>query len=384
MLTNADIIELVAFRRQLHRRPELSGEEQETAATISSTVEALSPTGLVTGLGGYGVAAVFDSGNRGPTVMFRAELDALPIVEESGVAWTSLAPGTAHLCGHDGHMTILVGLGRLLHRRPIESGRVVLMFQPAEENGSGARAVVADPHFADIAPDWAFAIHNEPGLSFSYVGTQAGLINCASRGFAIRIEGRISHAAEPELACSPVGLLGTIITHLESLGSGGVIDEHFRLATITHVNVGEPNFGITPGNAEIMVTLRASTDIAVNEMEATARRQVAGLVDEKGLGVTFGIHDEFAASINDEAAVAVATRALDHLGIPHGNDGVPMRASEDFGVFGWNARSAMLCLGSGVDHPALHQPDYDVPDDLIRMGAHIFERIARDPGRAGC
>ena len=384
MLTNTDIIELVAFRRQLHRQPELSGQEQETAAMILSALKALSPTRLVTGLGGHGVAAVFDSGKTGPTVLFRAELDALPIVEESGVAWTSLVPGTAHLCGHDGHMAMLVGLGRLLHRQPIESGRVVLMFQPAEENGSGARAVVADPHFADIAPDWAFAIHNEPGLSFGYVGTRAGLINCASRGLAIRIEGRTSHAAEPELACSPVGLLGTIITHLESLGSDGVLDEHFRLATITHVNVGEPNFGITPGNAEIMVTLRASTDIAVNEMEAAARQQVAGLVDEKGLGVTFGIHDEFAASINDEAAVAVATRALDQLGIPHGNDGVPMRASEDFGVFGRNARSAMLCLGSGVDHPALHQPDYDFPDDLIRMGAHIFERIARDLCRADC
>jgi amidohydrolase len=171
MLTNTDIIELVAFRRQLHRQPELSGQEQETAAMILSALKALSPTGLVTGLGGHGVAAVFDSGKTGPTVLFRAELDALPIVEESGVAWTSLVPGTAHLCGHDGHMAMLVGLGRLLHRQPIESGRVVLMFQPAEENGSGARAVVADPHFADIAPDWAFAIHNEPGLSFGYVGT---------------------------------------------------------------------------------------------------------------------------------------------------------------------------------------------------------------------
>ncbi|MEK9961357.1 MAG: amidohydrolase [Rhodobiaceae bacterium] len=382
MLTNADIAELVAFRRQLHRRPELSGQEQATAATISSALQALSPTRLVAGLGGHGVAAVFDSGNRGPTVMFRAELDALPIVEESGVAWRSLAPGTAHLCGHDGHMTILVGLGRLLHRRPIESGRVVLMFQPAEENGSGARAVVADRHFADIAPDWVFAIHNLPGLAFGYVGTRAGLINCASRGVAIRFEGRTSHAAEPELACSPVGLLGTIITHLETLGSGGVLDEHFRLATVTHVSVGEPSFGITPGSADIMVTLRASTDDGVDDMEAAVRRQFVELASKEGLNVNFSIHDEFAASINDEAAVAVATRALDQLGILHGSDGVPMRASEDFGVFGWNARSAMLCLGSGVDHPALHQPGYDFPDDLIPMGAHIFERIARDLCRA--
>lgn len=378
MLTNADIAELVAFRRQLHRHPELSRQEQATAATISSTLNALSPTRLVTGLGGHGVAAVFDSGNPGPTVMFRAELDALPIIEQSGAAWTSLVPGASHLCGHDGHMTMLVGLGRLLHRRPISCGRVVLMFQPAEEDGSGARAVVADPHFADMAPDWAFAIHNEPGLAFGHVGTRAGLINCASRGLAIRIEGRTSHAAEPELARSPVGLLGAIINHLESLGRGGVLDENFRLATVTHVNVGEASFGITPGNADIMVTLRASTNDGVNDMEMTARRQIDLLVVDSGLKVTFSIHDDFAASINDEVAVEVATRALDRLGIPHGSDGVPMRASEDFGVFGWNARSAMLCLGPGVDHPALHQPDYDFPDDLIPIGARIFDSIARD------
>jgi metal-dependent amidase/aminoacylase/carboxypeptidase family protein len=130
------------------------------------------------------------------------------------------------------------------------------------------------------------------------------------------------------------------------------------------------------------VTLRASTDDGVDDMEAAVRRQFVELASKEGLNVNFSIHDEFAASINDEAAVAVATRALDQLGILHGSDGVPMRASEDFGVFGWNARSAMLCLGSGVDHPALHQPGYDFPDDLIPMGAHIFERIARDLCRA--
>jgi len=378
MLTNTDIAELVAFRRHLHQHPELSGSEQATAATIASALGALSPTRLVTGLGGYGVAAVFDSGAEGPTILFRAELDALPIVEETGVAWTSLVHGTAHLCGHDGHMTMLLGLGRLLHRRPVACGRVVLMFQPAEEDGSGARAVVADPRFDEIAPDWAFAIHNEPGLPFGYVGTRAGLINCASRGLAVRLEGRTSHAAEPELARSPVGLLGTIINHLEALGRGDVLDDGFRLATVTHVNAGEPSFGITPGSADIMVTLRASTDDAVNDMESAARRLIGHLVREKGLTATFSTHDDFAASVNDEAAVKVATRALEQLGIPYGSDGVPIRASEDFGVFGWNARSAMLCLGPGVDHPALHQPDYDFPDDLIPTGIRIFEAITRE------
>ena len=130
-------------------------------------------------------------------MLFRAELDALPIEEASGADWSSEIPGKAHLCGHDGHMTMLLALARLLSRRRPQTGRCVLMFQPAEEDGSGARAVVADPKFGTIRPDWAFAIHNEPGLPFGYVGIRPGLINCASRGLAISLKGRTSHAAEP-------------------------------------------------------------------------------------------------------------------------------------------------------------------------------------------
>ena len=166
MLSNSDLVELAAFRRALHARPEISGEEIETAATIAAALKELSPSKIITGLGGHGVAAVFDSSVSGPTVLFRAELDALPIHEISDATWRSEIDGKGHLCGHDGHMTMLLALGRLLSRQPVAKGRVVLMFQPAEEDGSGARAVVADPQFAEIAPDWAFAIHNEPGKPF--------------------------------------------------------------------------------------------------------------------------------------------------------------------------------------------------------------------------
>jgi len=233
------------FRRELHRFPEVSGEEQQTAARIVAALQALHPTDVMTSLGGHGVAAVFDSGAPGETVLFRCELDALPIQEVGDLPWKSQIAGKGHLCGHDGHMTMVLALGRLLARTPVAKGRVVLMFQPAEEDGSGARAVVADPKFDAIKPDWAFAIHNEPGR-------------------------------------------------------------------------------------------------------------------------------------HDAEATMVAQRAMDTLGVPHGTDGLPMRASEDFGVFDWGAKAAMLCLGPGEDYAALHNPDYDFPDDLIPIGATIFERIARD------
>ncbi|MEX0349686.1 MAG: amidohydrolase [Paracoccaceae bacterium] len=378
MLSNSDLVALTAFRRDLHRRPEISGEEKETARTIASALAELGPTRIVTGLGGNGVAAVFDGGQVGPTVLFRAELDALPIEELSGVPWSSEVPGKGHLCGHDGHMTMLLGLGRLLSRKPVARGRVVLMFQPAEEDGSGARAVVADPEFAALKPDWAFAIHNEPGRPFGYVSTRSGLINCASQGLKITLTGRTAHAAEPEEGVSPGRAIAALIPALEALGQGGDLDEGFRLVTLTHLRMGEPVFGIAPGEGVIHATLRTTRDDTMADLAAAAQDLARAAADQAGLAVRFEVNDEFAASINDAEATTVAVRAMDAIGIPHGETGLPMRASEDFGVFGWGAKAAMLCLGPGESHPVLHSPNYDFPDDLIPVGTAIFERIARD------
>ncbi|TCS62317.1 amidohydrolase [Primorskyibacter sedentarius] len=378
MLTNSDLVELTEFRRALHQKPEVSGEEVETAGTVVSALRQLSPSRILTGLGGHGVAALFDSGKPGPTVLFRAELDGLPIEELSDAPWRSQIPGKGHLCGHDGHMTMLLALGRLLSRKPIASGRVVLMFQPAEEDGSGARAVVADPAFAEIAPDWAFAIHNEPGRAFGYVSTRAGLINCASRGLAIKLSGKTAHAANPEDGLSPARTVSDLIPALSALGTGGALDDTFRLATVTHARIGEATFGIAPGDAIVHVTLRTARDEAMEDMATEARSLAEGLAQRDGLAVSFEVRDDFAASINDAEATVVAVAAMNAVGVANGDDGLPMRASEDFGVFGWGAKAAMLCLGPGEDHAALHNPDYDFPDDLIPIGAAIFDRIARD------
>jgi len=378
MLSNSDLIELTEFRRALHRRPEVSGEEAETARTITDALKAMTPTRVFTGLGGHGVAAEFDSGSTGPTVLFRAELDALPIQEISDAAWKSEVPGKGHLCGHDGHMTMLLGLGRLISRKPVGKGRVILMFQPAEEDGSGARAVVADPAYQEIKPDWAFAIHNEPGRPFGHVSTRVGLVNCASEGLKITLTGKTAHAADPDDGISPVEAVSKLVPALQALGKGGALDDDFRLVTITHVQIGEPSFGIAPGEAVIFATLRSARDEAKTEIATKARRIAAVLASEAGLAVDFECCDDFAASINDADATEIAVSAMNAIGVKNSDLGLPMRASEDFGVFGWNAKAAMLCLGPGKEHAALHNPDYDFPDDLIPVGTAIFERIARD------
>ncbi len=383
MLTNHDLIELTEFRRALHRHPEVSGEEVETARKITAALKSLSPTRILTGLGGHGVAAVFDSGKDGPTVLFRAELDALPIQERNDIPWASLTDGKSHVCGHDGHMTMLLALGRMISRQPVAQGRVVLMFQPSEEDGSGAKAVVADPAYQDIQADWAFAIHIEPGHPFGYVSTCAGLINCASLGLKIKLSGKTAHAADPEDGVSPALAVATLIPALGALGQGGSLDDDFRLVTLTHVKIGEPSFGIAPGDGEIFATLRTTADKAMEYLEDAACKLARSVAQDYGLSVTFEVCDNFAASVNDPDAYDVATKAMDALNISYGDAGVPMRASEDFGVFGWGAKAAMLCLGPGEDYAALHNPDYDFPDDLIPVGSAIFDRIARDLLGAG-
>lgn len=378
MLTNHDQIELTAFRRALHQYPELSGEEFETAKKIKAALEQLSPTKILLGLGGHGVAAVFDSGIAGPTVLFRAELDALPIEEQNDVEWSSVIAGKSHVCGHDGHMTMLLGLGRLISRTPVARGRIVLLFQPAEEDGSGARAVVADPRFEELRADWAFAIHNEPGRPFGHVSTRPGLINCASLGLMITLSGKTAHAADPQDGVSPMRVVAELMPALEDLSNDGPLEDDFQLVTVTHALLGEPTFGVAPGEAKIYATLRTTRDDRLDNLEANARILATSMAEKHGLRVAFGVHDKFAASINDAEAYAVAVAAMNAIGVRNDDVGVPMRASEDFGVFGWNAKAAMLCLGPGENHAALHNPDFDFPDDLIPIGCAIFERIARD------
>jgi amidohydrolase len=366
-----DLAGLTAFRRALHRTPDLSGEEAGTAAAFAA---ALPPVYAVTrGLGGHGVAAVLTAADPGPTVMLRAELDALPIRETGAVPWASQVPGKAHLCGHDGHLTILLAAAHALAARPPSRGRVVLLGQPAEEDGSGAAAVLADPRFGALRPDWAFALHNLPGAPLGQVWLKPGPMNCASTGLRIRLEGRTSHAAEPAAARSPAKALARLIPALIALGRDGPLDDGFRLVTVTHARLGEPAFGITPGEAEVWATLRSLTDAGMAALRAEA--EALTRAEARDLTVTLSRHDTFAACANDPEATALIAAACAAEGLTPEPGGLPMRASEDFGRFGAVTRAAMFGLGAGTGHPRLHAPDYDFPDALIPAGTRIFTRL---------
>ena len=350
-LTNQDIVELTAWRRRLHQHPEISNEEENTAGEVVGFLADTRPDKLLTGLGGHGVAAVYESGIAGPTVLFRSELDALPIHEVSGIPHSSLVPGKSHMCGHDGHTAILAALGRQLGRRRPARGRVVLMFQPAEETGNGAAGVVADPRFGEIAPDLAFSLHNLPGVPFGEVRLKAGVVNCASRGMRIVLEGKTAHSSMPETGVSPMMAVSQLMPALPALGKGTFADDEFSMVTVTHAAMGEAVFGIAPGNAEIWATLRTRRDHHMADLCAAAELLVADVAARYGLSASHDYHEIFVASVNAADAVAHLQRALDDEGVLHAEDGLPMRASEDFGVFGHNAASAMFFLGAGERHP---------------------------------
>ena len=378
-LTNRDIEDLVAFRRELHRFPEISNEEEETAARVAAFLADTKPDAVLTGLGGHGAAFVYDSGRPGRTLLFRAELDALPIAEISLIPHRSEVAGKGHMCGHDGHMAILAALGRLFGRGRPASGRVVLMFQPAEETGDGAAGVTADPRYEEIRPDFAFSLHNLPGTPLGHVRLKDGVVNCASRGMRVVLEGREAHSSMPETGVSPMRAIGRLMPLLAALGEGSsFMSDDFAMATVTHARMGEPVFGVAPGRAELRVTLRTRLDGRMAALCDRAEELVREAAAEDGLTCAIDYHEIFVASLNDAEATAHLTAALDAEAIPHDGELLPMRASEDFGLFGHGAKSAMLYLGAGTDRPNLHNPDYDFPDDLIPIGARIFMRVARD------
>lgn len=377
-LTNRDIVELTAWRRKLHQRPEISNEEEKTAREVVDFLADTGPDKVMTGLGGHGVAAIYESGRAGPTVLFRSELDALPIHELSGVPHASVVPGKSHMCGHDGHTAILAALGRQLGRERPGCGRVVLMFQPAEETGNGAAGVVADPRFGEIAPDFAFSLHNLPGVPFGEVRVKPGVVNCASRGMRIVLEGKTAHSSMPETGISPMMAVSQLMPALPALGRGTFADDDFGMVTVTHALMGEAVFGIAPGHGEVWATLRTRRDERMAELVAAAEALAAKIADEHRLSVRCDYHEMFVASVNAPDAVEHLNRALDEEGVPRTEEALPMRASEDFGVFGHSAASAMFFLGAGERHPALHNPDYDFPDDLIPIGSRIFMRTARN------
>ncbi|HZW59707.1 MAG TPA: amidohydrolase [Woeseiaceae bacterium] len=363
----------LALRHALHTHPELSGHEVDSACRVREFFRPHEPDAVVGGLGGNGVAIVFNGREPGPTIMLRSELDALPIQEANRMPHRSQQDGIAHKCGHDGHAAILCAVGAELGRRRPQRGRVVLLFQPAEETGRGALAVVDDPKFAALRPDRVFGLHNLPGFPLGQVVVRAGTFTCASRGIAVSLRGRTAHAAQPETGRSPSAAMCHVIAELagarERFGHSGEL----AFATIVGARLGERAFGVAPGTAEVWATLRAATDDTMAAMVRDCEQRVRAIAGDEQLQVETGYEDVFAATVNSARAVATVRAACKGLDVAEPAE--PFRWSEDFGAFTRLADGAFFGLGAGPDSRALHDEHYDFPDALIDIGADVFLRI---------
>lgn len=367
---------LVELRRELHRNPELSGREQETAQRIDGFLREFSPDHVVRQLGGTGLAAVYEGTAEGPTVLFRCELDALPIEELSEVPYRSQRSGVGHLCGHDGHMTIVAGLGTLLsHHRP-RRGRIVLLFQPAEETGAGALQVLGDPAFEEIRPDTVFSLHNLPRHPLGTILVREGTFNCASRGLVARFRGRTSHAAWPEHGRSPALALAQCLTGLTRISEKKGELTGIPSLTVVHGNLGEEAFGTSPGEATCLATLRTETEEEMEKLVREVLLFVEKTASVERLECEIGWTDVFTSSANDGKATEVIRQAARRLQIPLLEMERPMRESEDFGQLTSRFPGAMFGVGSGESSPQLHNPDYDFPESLLGIGIRMFWEIA--------
>lgn len=369
--------ELSTFRKELHSHPEISGEEVNTAKKIIAELKKYAPSKIISNLGGNGVAAIFESENPGKTTLFRAELDALPIQETNTFPYASKTKGVSHKCGHDGHATILVGLAKNIAKNPIKNGKVILLFQPAEENGAGAKAILKDDQFSKINPDQIFALHNVPGFERGEIVCKAGTFTASVSSIAIKLTGKTAHAAEPENGVNPDLAISELISSLKKHSNPDEGSDQFAVITTIYASLGSEEYGISAGEGEVHFTIRCWKAAQLSAQKKEIESIVSKISKKYQLKHTTKWFYEFTANENEKQAFSLIKSAAESNNLTFKLKKHPFKWGEDFGVFTQHFDGAMFGLGAGKNTPALHNPDYDFPDELILIGVAMFHSILK-------
>jgi len=368
-------LSLTGFRKELHCFPELSGKEIATAQRVINFICRFNPTYTIEQIGGTGVAGVYEFGEGGNTVMIRCELDALPIQEVNTFDHRSTVEKVSHMCGHDGHMAIVAGLAQWLDSVSFESGKVVLLFQPAEETGEGAEAILADPKFRRIEPDVIFALHNIPGYPGNQVILTEGVFTATVQSVAVCLFGKEAHAAEPEKGINPAAAIAELINRFRTMTVADPASDDFALITPVYAAMGQKDYGISAANGELHLTFRTWKKEAMEMLTEQIRAAIDEIAHHHGLNYTTEWFDYFPATPNDPECNGIIMKAAAENGLNIEQRPHPFKFGEDFGSFTQRYRGAMFGLGAGIDTPALHNPDYDFPDEIIPAGVRMFKGI---------
>ncbi|WP_445721682.1 amidohydrolase [Flavobacterium sp.] len=370
--------ELIQFRQELHQHPEVSGEEKETAKRVLAFLSNYPPSEIITNLGGEGILAIYRGKQEGKSILFRCELDALPIQEINTFDYKSSYEGVSHKCGHDGHMAILCGMAKTLHENPLEKGTVMLLFQPAEEDGNGAKRVLNDLKFNTIKPDFAFALHNLPGYKKHQIVVKEATFTCAVNSMIIQLEGKTAHAGEPENGTNPALAIAEITQLFNAKINTDVASNQYCLITPIHITMGEKAYGVSAGYGEVHFTVRSNSNAQMRIIESNLEENVAEIASKFNLKVKIDWTQSFQANENNIEAVDFIKKAALKKEYAILEKELPFTFGEDFGLFTQHFKGAMLGLGSGENTPSLHNPDYDFPDEIIATGVTLFHQITKE------
>ncbi len=367
---------MVALRRDIHAHPELGFNEHRTAARIAAELRA---AGLEVhkAIGGTGVVAVLRAGAGPKTLGLRADMDALPIDEQTGLPWTSTRPGCFHGCGHDGHVAMLLGAAQYLARNPGFSGTLNLIFQPAEEGLGGARRMIEDGLFEKFPCDRVYALHNWPGLPVGTIATRVGAIMGAADKFVIRIQGKGGHAALPQETPDALLAAATLVQQLNTIIARDIAPSASAVLSVTQIHGGQSH-NVLPAEVQIVGTVRTFDPAVQDRIEDRMRQIMRGV--EAGFAVSAGLDYDryYPATINDaeaaEDALAVAAKVGTALRAPE-----PAATSEDFSFMLQRRPGAYIWLGQGrgAETPALHNPQYDFNDEVLETGVRLHIALAR-------
>lgn len=368
---------LEVTRKDLHKHAEISEQEHHTQNLITQFLKAHTQADF-TEISTTGVLATFDSGLPGPSIMIRGDIDGLPIQEVNTFEYRSKTEGVSHKCGHDGHTTILLGLAIQLTKNPISHGRVLLLFQPAEENGKGAQGVLDDPKFDTKRVDYVFALHNLPGFEKHHIVLKENEFTCHVKSIIIKLKGKTAHAAEPEYGINPAPVIAEIIQFAENQTKNTPSSPEFFLVTPIFITMGEKAYGISAGYGEVHLTIRSGSVDLMNKKSGDLQKFIQDRCETYSLIPEMSWTQVFYANVNHPEAVSVIRKAAQHNQLTIMDIDTPFKWGEDFGLFTQQFTGAMFGIGAGKDSPALHNPDYDFPDEITPTGIAIFHSIINE------
>lgn len=371
--------ELTEFRRDLHRNPELLYDVECTAAKVADALRAAGVDEVVTGIGRTGVVGVIrgNTDTRGRMIGLRADMDGLPITEATGAPWASTKPGLMHACGHDGHTTMLLGAARQFAESRAFDGTVVVIFQPAEEGGAGAKAMIDDGLFERFPVQEIYGLHNLPNIPIGHFAIATGPVMASVDEIRIRVDGIGGHAAFPHETVDPITVTASLIQAVQTIVSRNVDPLKSAVVSITTINGGDA-FNVIPPTMTLIGTVRTLDESVRDLVEKRLRKAVAGIADAFGATAELEYIRMYPVTVNHAANVEKAARAAAEVAGAANVviDKAPTMGGEDFAFMLEAVPGAFIFAGNGPS-AGLHHPQYDFNDELIPWGCSYWTTLVR-------